>query len=128
MYNCTFKGQRPGRLELRDRFLGDEVWETLGLPVEECKKYVDRSDFMKTYRTALFSRIVPTMADWEIYPRIAAATAEAAHHEGLAALWPGREVEMHNVRNVLFRLRRKLRGTHRFEAIVGEGYRLVKGH
>jgi malate dehydrogenase (oxaloacetate-decarboxylating) len=34
--------------------------------------------------------IVPTMADWEIYPRIAAATAAAAHDEGLALLWPGR--------------------------------------
>jgi malate dehydrogenase (oxaloacetate-decarboxylating) len=33
--------------------------------------------------------IVPTMADWEIYPRIAAAAAAAAHEEGVATVWPG---------------------------------------
>jgi hypothetical protein len=46
---------------LRDRFLGEEVWENLGFPVDECTRYMDQSDFMRFYRTALFTRIVPTM-------------------------------------------------------------------
>jgi hypothetical protein len=56
---------------LRDRFLGDEVWATLGLPVEECKGYVDRSEMMKIYRSSLFMRIVPTIKDIGLWgPRI----------------------------------------------------------
>lgn len=43
-----------------------------------------------------------------------------------ATLWPDRPMEMRNVRNVVYRLRRKLRTSHAFEAIVGEGYRLVR--
>jgi hypothetical protein len=46
---------------LRDRFLAEEVWENLGFPVDECKRHVDQSDFMRIYRTNLFTRIVPTM-------------------------------------------------------------------
>src|SRR5436189_4578703 len=29
---------------MRDRFLAEEVWEHLGLPVEECLKYVETSE------------------------------------------------------------------------------------
>jgi hypothetical protein len=62
---------------LRDRFLGDEVWETLGLPVELCKGYVDRSELMKTYRSSLFMRIVPTIKDIGLWgPRIQKAYAQ----------------------------------------------------
>ena len=32
---------------LRDRFLAEEVWETLGLPVDECRQFVERSEMMK---------------------------------------------------------------------------------
>jgi hypothetical protein len=46
---------------LRDRFLGDEVWEQMGLPMAECKEWVDRSELMRVYRTSLFARIVPTI-------------------------------------------------------------------
>jgi len=56
---------------LRDRFLAQEVWETLGLPVEECARHVDGSDMMKLYRTSLFTRIVPTMKEIGLWgPRI----------------------------------------------------------
>jgi len=62
---------------LRDRFLGDEVWETLGLPVELCKAYVDQSEFMRMYRTGLFTRIVPTIKDIGLWgPRIQKAYAD----------------------------------------------------
>ncbi|MDX2166043.1 MAG: ferritin-like domain-containing protein [Deltaproteobacteria bacterium] len=48
---------------MRDRFLAEEVWETLGLPVEECVRYVDASSDMRAFRSRLFTRIVPTMKD-----------------------------------------------------------------
>ena len=46
---------------MRDRFLAEEVWETLGLPVEECVRYVDASQGMREFRSRLFTRIVPTI-------------------------------------------------------------------
>ena len=48
---------------MRDRFLAEEVWETLGLPVEECIGYVESSQGMREFRSRLFTRIVPTMKD-----------------------------------------------------------------
>jgi hypothetical protein len=62
---------------MRDRFLGDEVWEALGLPAQECKEWVDRSELMKVYRGALFSRIVPTIKDIGLWgPRVRKAYAD----------------------------------------------------
>lgn len=62
---------------LRDRFLGDEVWETLGLPVERCKEYVDRSELMQIYRSSLFTRIVPTIKEIGLWgPRVRKAYAD----------------------------------------------------
>jgi hypothetical protein len=46
---------------LRDRFLGEEVWERLGLDPAECVRYVDQAQIMSLYRQALFSRVVPTV-------------------------------------------------------------------
>jgi len=48
---------------MRDRFLSVEVWETLGLPVDECVQLVQGSDRMRQFRTRLFTRIVPTIKD-----------------------------------------------------------------
>jgi hypothetical protein len=48
---------------MRDRFQAEEVWARLGLPVDECARHMLESDFMRQYRTALFTRIVPTMKD-----------------------------------------------------------------
>ncbi len=50
-----------GSYLLRDRFLADEVWENLGLPVDECKAHTDRSPIMQFYRTSLFRRVVPVI-------------------------------------------------------------------
>ena len=62
---------------LRDRFLADEVWECLGLPVDECKEWVDNSEMMRIYRTSLFTRIVPTIRDIGLWgPRIRKAYAD----------------------------------------------------
>src|SRR5438552_12625085 len=48
---------------MRDRFNQREVWERLGLPVEECLRIVDESETMKVFRSRIFSRIVPTVKD-----------------------------------------------------------------
>jgi hypothetical protein len=62
---------------LRDRFLGDEVWEALGMPVAECKEWVHNSELMRVYRTNLFARIVPTIRDIGLWgPRVRKAYAD----------------------------------------------------
>jgi len=48
---------------MRDRFNQPEVWENLGLPVKECIEAVETSEYMRIFRTRLFSRIVPTVKD-----------------------------------------------------------------
>jgi hypothetical protein len=59
---------------MRDRFQAEEVWQTIGLPVDECAAFMLESGFMQRYRSALFSRIVPTMRDIGLWgPKIRAA-------------------------------------------------------
>jgi hypothetical protein len=53
------------------------VWATLGLPVDECAAYMLESGFMRQYRTALFTRIVPAMKDIGLWgDKIRAAYAQ----------------------------------------------------
>ena len=47
---------------MRDRFLGEEVWNTLGLP-PEVTEYVNTSELQRTFRGFLFMRIVPILHD-----------------------------------------------------------------
>ncbi|MEW6270690.1 MAG: ferritin-like domain-containing protein [Thermodesulfobacteriota bacterium] len=62
---------------MRDRFLAQQVWERLGLPVEECVRWASESDFMRAFRSRLFSRIVPSMKDIGLWgPKIRAAYAD----------------------------------------------------
>ncbi len=62
---------------LRDRFLAEEVWQALELPVEECKRHVDQSEMLRLYRTSLFTRIVPTIKEIGLWgPRIQKAYAD----------------------------------------------------
>lgn len=56
---------------MRDRFNQMEVWENLGLPVQQCVDAVMTSETMKLFRTRLFSRIVPTVKDIGLWgPRV----------------------------------------------------------
>jgi hypothetical protein len=48
---------------MRDRFNQLEVWQRLGLPVEDCLRLVDQSETMQLFRSRIFSRIVPTVRD-----------------------------------------------------------------
>jgi hypothetical protein len=47
---------------MRDRFLGEEVWERIGLP-SDVADYVEHSEIMKEFRGYLFMRIVPILKD-----------------------------------------------------------------
>jgi hypothetical protein len=56
---------------MRDRFLGEEIWARLGLPVQACLEHVERSEILRSYRRMLFSRIVPTIRDIGLWgPRV----------------------------------------------------------
>ncbi|MHB8466109.1 MAG: diiron oxygenase [Acidimicrobiales bacterium] len=58
---------------MRDRFLGEEVWERLGLP-DEVAEYVEHSELQRTFRSYLFMRIVPLLKDIGLWgPRITTA-------------------------------------------------------
>jgi hypothetical protein len=46
---------------LRDRIVAEELYANLGLPVDECLEYLERSEIMGVYRRALFARVVPTV-------------------------------------------------------------------
>jgi hypothetical protein len=48
---------------MRDRFLGEELWECLGYDPEDCLEYVNQSESQKVFRSLLFTRIVPTLKD-----------------------------------------------------------------
>jgi hypothetical protein len=48
---------------MRNRFLGTEVYETLGMPVDECTEISEHSEFQQLFRSLLFSRIVPCVKD-----------------------------------------------------------------
>jgi hypothetical protein len=48
---------------MRDRFDAIELWQHLGLPIEECAKAMYESGFMARFRSSLFTRIVPIVKD-----------------------------------------------------------------
>jgi hypothetical protein len=48
---------------MRDRFDAVELWQHLGLPIEECASAMYESGFMEKFRNSLFSRIVPIVKD-----------------------------------------------------------------
>jgi len=58
---------------MRDRFLGEEVWERLGLP-PEVAEYVEHSESQRTFRSYLFMRIVPILRDIGLWgPKVRSA-------------------------------------------------------
>ncbi len=52
---------------MRDRFLAEELWANLGLPVDECLDFVRSSEAQVQFRSLLFTRIVPTLKDIGLY-------------------------------------------------------------
>ena len=46
---------------MRDRFLFQQVWEKVGLPVDECVKIAMNNEGQRQFRMLLFSKIVPAI-------------------------------------------------------------------
>jgi hypothetical protein len=46
---------------MRDRLLAEEVWEHMGMPVQECLDVSLASESVRLFRTMLFSKIVPNV-------------------------------------------------------------------
>ncbi|BBZ66057.1 hypothetical protein MINS_14860 [Mycolicibacterium insubricum] len=62
---------------MRDRFRGEEVFETLGLDVQACAQWVDTAPMMAQFRAYLFSRIVPIVKDIGLWgPKVQMAFAD----------------------------------------------------
>jgi len=62
---------------MRDRFLGEEVWERLGLPVADVVELVTHAELQIMFRGFLFTRIVPVLRDIGLWgPRIRGAFAD----------------------------------------------------
>jgi hypothetical protein len=73
---------------MRDRFNQREVWERLGLPVEECLRIVDESEPMKIFRSRIFSRIVPTVKDIGLWgPQVQEASATGFWDRSIGYCW-----------------------------------------
>ena len=62
---------------MRDRFLGEEISERLGLPVDEAREWATNSPVQQEFRGYLFSRIVPIIRDIGLWgPKIRGAFEE----------------------------------------------------
>ncbi|GAC1353309.1 MAG: ferritin-like domain-containing protein [Polyangiales bacterium] len=62
---------------MKDRFLGEELWDRLGLDQKECTSFVDKSETMSDFRKMLFTRIVPTIKDIGLWgPKVRKAFEE----------------------------------------------------
>ncbi len=48
-------------IRMRDRFLQQEVWESLGMPVKECSEIMLHNPVQHEFRRVLFSKIVPNL-------------------------------------------------------------------
>jgi hypothetical protein len=46
---------------MRDRFMAEEVWEHMGMPVKECLEISLQSESVRMFRNMLFSKIVPNV-------------------------------------------------------------------
>ncbi len=62
---------------MRDRFLAEEVWQNLGLDLDECLSFVRDSETQIMFRSLLFTRIAPTLKDIGLFgPKIQNAFAD----------------------------------------------------
>jgi hypothetical protein len=48
---------------MRDRIRGDEIWTNFGIPLDDVREMTDESEYSQTFRSLLFSRLVPCVRD-----------------------------------------------------------------
>lgn len=62
---------------MRDRFLGEEVYQNLGFNLKEIGDYLENAPILREFRKMLFSRIVPTIKDIGLWgPRVQKAYSD----------------------------------------------------
>jgi len=62
---------------MNSRFRAQEVWERLGFDVAECMEFTDKSPVQQTFRSLLFTRIVPCVRDIGLWgPKVRHAFAD----------------------------------------------------
>src|SRR5437868_13178925 len=75
-FTWEYDDNRAGLLQLYSKGKQQEVWERLGLPVDECIEILDHSETMQLFRSRLFTRIVPTVKDIGLWgPKVQEAFA-----------------------------------------------------
>ena len=56
---------------LKGRFIGEEVWGTLGFDVDACREHVNNSENLRYFNGLLFARVVPCIRDIGLWsPRV----------------------------------------------------------
>ena len=75
---------------MRNRFLYQQVWEKMGLPVEECKQIALQSMPQQLFRQMLFSKIVPAVKKMGLLQRPPAQALRGARHPAVRVV--GRSV------------------------------------
>ena len=56
---------------MRDRLIGEEVFESVGFDIRECREILLHSDVMKLFRQSLFARVVPNLKKLDLLtPRV----------------------------------------------------------
>ena len=62
---------------MRDRFLAEELWQNLDLPIDDVMEHLRNSESQRMFRSYLFMRIVPILRDIGLWgPRIRRAFEE----------------------------------------------------
>nr|MEB3860506.1 malate dehydrogenase [Desulfurococcales archaeon] len=87
-----------GVLDVRAKSISDEM---LIAAAEELARYAEERGLREDY-------IIPKMEEWEVYPRVAAATASKAVEQGLARVPLTYKEELEHARAIIEESRRKL--------------------
>ena len=93
--SLVFPAVFRGTLDVRARKITDEM---IIAAARELAKYAEERGLSEDY-------IVPTMEDWDVYPRVAAVVAEKAVEQDLARRKLSREEEEENARRIIGRTR-----------------------
>jgi hypothetical protein len=103
---------------MRDRFLGEEIWQRLGFNLPELMSFFENSEIMIQFRKRLFTRIVPTIKDIGLWgPRIQKAFGDMGVIEYAQVDVEALSEEDENVAAELDRLRRD----GHMKSVIAEG-------
>ena len=91
---------------MRDRFLYQQVWEKMGMPVDECKAIALNSMPQQMFRQMLFSKIVPAVKKMGLHQRSPAQALRRPRHPPVRVV--GRSVRRPRARDGKHRRARRV--------------------